>query len=175
MLMRAFRQWEWFIKEALLDEMTDQVAHSATAMARPIPRFPHVSRLVARQELLRSRYNAATHSVSLNPTPRRYLIMHSPRMIEGVSRYWVANSQVADGAQSRAADIKRLMKLRHALAHGTQDARLEGRAVMLQYEPRRPFGSVGEFLSERDPLTGFLWLENVMDELCDVLTTIRSR
>ena len=168
----AMRRWEFFVEEVLIDEMCGLQGASVVATA-PRPKTLHPSRTTARRQLLRSRYNPQLGTVTLSANPSQYLLLHSPGKIVQVASHWVTNSQLSDAVSRRASDIERLMTLRHGASHGTRHAQARARATMLGYEPTRLFADIGAFLAA-SPIGGAtIWLEHVLEELCDIALEVR--
>jgi hypothetical protein len=172
-LQNAFRAWEWFIKEVIIDLMySAPTAHRLPGHAAS--RSKYSTRHEARTDLLRTKYNGTLtqRPITLKARPGNYLLLHSPDMVAAVAEYWIPNSDLERVFRTNNVDIERILKIRHGLAHGTRHAQVESRQALLTYEPSKRFTSIGEFLLFSSQINSPPWIERLLDELVGYATQI---
>lgn len=155
--MEAMRGWEVAVEGAVTAEIRERIGPAATG-------DDSFGGDEAVMLLRRTAYDFVSKEVTLLPEPKDYILLHEPDLIVAVTRHWVSESKVATAVTSLAEPIQRLVSLRHALAHGTDHARILALEVQSYYRPEREYGSVGEFLRSQSE-AGRLMLDVLLDEL----------
>lgn len=164
LLQGAFRRWEWFVKEVLVDAMCGLQPRLKNAVPI-IPAPLYRTRIDARDVLLSAKYDHGTQTVKLSKRPSNFLLLHSPDQVIAVARFVCSNSSVESTFSQYRSDIVNLLKIRHGLAHGTRHAQQELRAVLIRFEPLNTYNTIGEFLLASSRARNSSWLETLLDEM----------
>lgn len=157
--LRVFVEWELFLEQTLVRLMCGYGSSSGLPVLKSGATFVKT---------------IATAEAALLGN-RQYLLWHDPLKTVARANTRFSSSSFQTVVASSTSRLQHFAAVRHRIAHGQDDARVNFDTATMQLNARRYPGSrAGRFLRDWDTSTApqVRWLESIGDELCNLATQI---